>query len=126
MSYVYVSYSYAGKPAVSILNSNAASPPARRTHYTNLHSTTIHQTPNPHNDHTNTNIIGSSNVGSISSIHPVGHGNEFSNESEEYDYVGEDEDDNMTHSRTSPLSPSSFNCTYLLGYELTKYILSIT
>ncbi|KAH8407541.1 hypothetical protein KR222_005115 [Zaprionus bogoriensis] len=96
------------KPTVSILSSSQATAssgtPPRRSHYTNLH--TIHHT-NPNHDHTNTNAIGSIGIG----VNIGGtHSNDFGNESEEYEYdIGEDEDDTMTHSRTSPLSPSSFN-----------------
>ncbi|XP_032590365.1 SPARC-related modular calcium-binding protein 2 isoform X2 [Drosophila grimshawi] len=105
------------KAGLNILNSSPTSSSIphttsttipRRPHYTNLHN--IHHT-NTHHDHTNTNVIGTSSSSSSSSGSSIGSRVEFGNDSEEHedDYVGEDEDASMTHSRTSPLSPSSFN-----------------
>nr|XP_032292247.1 uncharacterized protein LOC6625587 isoform X1 [Drosophila virilis] len=103
------------KTAVNIVNSGSTissitSPTIpRRTHYPNLHN--IDHT-NPHHDHTNTNIIGTSSTGSgtNSRIHELGNGSE----EHEDDYIGEDEDVSMTHPRTSPLSPSTFNSLGML------------
>ncbi|KAH8371387.1 hypothetical protein KR093_007150 [Drosophila rubida] len=99
------------KAAVNILNSSSTSSAnaPRRTHFTELH---IHH-PNTHQDHTNTNIIGSISSSSNRGVNNLSaHPNDFGNESEEHedDYIGEDEDESMPHSSTSPVGyPKSFN-----------------
>ncbi|XP_062129928.1 uncharacterized protein LOC133841446 isoform X3 [Drosophila sulfurigaster albostrigata] len=109
------------KTTVNTLNSSSTSSlsPPRRTHYTDLN---IHHT-NTHQDHTNTNIIGTISSSSSNSNNNRGggggvnqlsvhHPNDFGNESEEHedDYIGEDEDESMSHSSTSPVGyPKSFN-----------------
>ncbi|XP_017839067.1 SPARC-related modular calcium-binding protein 1 isoform X2 [Drosophila busckii] len=103
--------------AVDVLNSSSSwssmpsttpsNPLPRRTHYTNVHN--IHHS-NPSHEHTNTNIINNYNVNS----HIDDFGNNNNNGGgvgvdEEEDYTGEEQEESMTHSYNSPLSPSSFN-----------------